>query len=85
MQEPWLLYRLPELIDAETVSVYEGEKAADAIVSIGLPATTSSQGSKSPEKTDWSPLNARHVVALNTRMRTSAGTLAQTHGAFGLV
>ena len=64
MQEPRPLYRLPEVIDAETVYVCEGEKAADTIVSIGLQATTSSQDSQSSEKTDWSPLNHRHVVLL---------------------
>lgn len=58
------LYRLPELTDQARVYVVEGEKAADALWRIGLPATTSAFGAKSPMKTDWKPLAGRDVVIL---------------------
>lgn len=64
MPEPRPLYRLPDLTDAHTVYIVEGEKAADAARSIGLCATTSAHGSKSANQTDWSPLAGKEVVVL---------------------
>lgn len=64
---PLPLYRLPELLTTPADSfiyVTEGEKAADAIADVGLPATTTAHGSKSPSKTDLSPLAGRQVVIL---------------------
>lgn len=40
----------------------EGEKAADALRSIGLTATTSAHGAKSADKTDWRPLAGKEVI-----------------------
>ncbi|MBK7644375.1 MAG: hypothetical protein IPJ19_15260 [Planctomycetes bacterium] len=60
---PLPLYRLPKL-EAGTVYVTEGEKAADAAVAIGLNTTTSAHGAQSPQKTDWMPLAGRRVVVL---------------------
>jgi putative DNA primase/helicase len=61
---PWPLYRLRELPDFGTVWITEGEKAADAACVLGLPAVTSSHGSSSAGKTDWTPLAGRDVVLL---------------------
>ena len=64
------LFGLPELLQAgqesrdELVFVCEGEKAAEAAQSLGLVATTSAHGAKSPKKTDWSPLAGRNVTIL---------------------
>jgi len=64
------LFGLPELLQAGQESrdglvfVCEGEKAADAAQSLGLVATTSAHGAKSPKKTDWSPLAGRNVIIL---------------------
>jgi hypothetical protein len=55
------LYRLPEIVGASRVFVVEGEKAAEAARSIGLVATTSAHGAKSPQKTDWAPLAGKEV------------------------
>lgn len=65
MPEPRPLYRLPELL-ASPGRVYatEGEKAADAVASVGLVATTSPGGAKAAAKADWSPLAGRDVVIL---------------------
>jgi hypothetical protein len=61
---PLPLYRLPELPEAGPVFVTEGEKAADAARSVGLPATTSAHGSSSAGGTNWIPLGGREVVIL---------------------
>ena len=64
MLEPRPLFGLPELADAKRVYVCEGEKAADAIRSVGLIATTSAHGCESPGKTDWEPLVAKEIILL---------------------
>lgn len=58
-----VLYNLPSIAGAETVYIVKGEKAADAINSLGLIATTS-QGSSAPRHSDWSPLAGKKVVIL---------------------
>ena len=61
------LYRLPELLAAPTdaaIYITEGEKAADAIAGVGLAATATAHGSKSPSKTDLTPLAGRQVNIL---------------------
>jgi hypothetical protein len=62
MSEPRPLYCLPDLAGAIRVFVCEGEKAADAIRSIGLVATTSAHGAQSAGKTDWRPLAGKEVI-----------------------
>jgi hypothetical protein len=64
MPEPRPLYRLPDLARAKRIYITEGEKAADAAHEIGLTTTTSSHGSKSPDKTDWTPLAGKECVIL---------------------
>jgi Protein of unknown function (DUF3987) len=64
MSEPRPLYRRPDFADAGRVYIVEGEKAADAARSIGLIATTSAHGSKSADKTDWTPLAGKECVIL---------------------
>ena len=61
---PLPLYRLPDLAGHDRVFVVEGEKCADAMWSIGLPATTSAHGAKGAKKTNWSPLIGHDVVIL---------------------
>ncbi|MFO0427669.1 MAG: AAA family ATPase [Planctomyces sp.] len=64
MPEPRPLYRLPDIIEADEVWICEGEKAADAAVSLGVQATTSAGGSNAAEKSDWRPLNGKRVYIL---------------------
>lgn len=64
---PALLFNLPELLarPQATVVVVEGEKCAEALIeflSDEFVVTTSAFGSKSPQKTDWSPLLGRDVI-----------------------
>lgn len=56
------LYCLPELGGDDTVFVVEGEKCADLVRGLGLMATTSAHGSKSPQKTDWAPLSGKTII-----------------------
>ncbi|KKN24087.1 hypothetical protein LCGC14_0898340 [marine sediment metagenome] len=62
---PLTLYQLLGLADAQRVFVVEGEKCVDAATKAGLRGTTtSSHGSGSPYKTDWTPLAGKDVVIL---------------------
>jgi hypothetical protein len=62
---PLPLYNLASIDEThEPVVVCEGEKCCEAARSIGLTATTSAHGAKSPQKTDWSPLGGKHVIIL---------------------
>ena len=60
------LFRLPvvAMAEATTVFVVEGEKAANALESIGLACTTSAGGAKAESKTDWSTLAGKTVIVL---------------------
>ncbi len=65
MPEPRPLYRLPQLLaadTAETVWIVEGEKSADVGPQLGLCTVTSAGGSNAAEKTDWKPVRGRRVV-----------------------
>ncbi len=64
MAEPRPLYQLGRLASAKRVYVCEGEKAADAVRSVGRTATTSPHGSESAHKADWSPLAGKEVFIL---------------------
>ena len=64
MAEPRPLLALPDVLKASTVFVCEGEKAAEAVRSLGLVATTSAHGAQSAAKTDWRPLAGKSVVIL---------------------
>ena len=56
------LYRLPELEDAEEIWIPEGEGCVDAMrEQLGFVATTSAHGSKSPYKTNWSPMSGKRA------------------------
>jgi hypothetical protein len=68
MPAPRPLYRLPQVLAAEgSVFVCEGERATEALVSLGCTATTSPNGSKSAGKADWTPLRGRRVVVVPDR------------------
>jgi len=60
--EPLPLYRVDALPADGLVWVVEGEKCADALAALGMPAVTSSHGSESPGKSYWAPLAGRDVV-----------------------
>jgi hypothetical protein len=55
------LYRLDELGGGGPVFVAEGEKAADALASLGVTVTTSMGGSNAPHKSCWESLAGREV------------------------
>jgi len=60
----WLPYRLPELGGVGRVFLLEGEKVAELARGLGLAATTTAHGAKSPHKTDLSALSGMEVVII---------------------
>jgi hypothetical protein len=62
MASPRPLLNLPEVMKSPEVHVFEGEKAVDAAVRLGLVATSPSQGAQSPHLTDWSVLDGKNVT-----------------------
>ncbi|AUM00548.1 hypothetical protein B4966_10515 [Rhodocyclaceae bacterium] len=61
--EPRPLYNQPGMKDAAQVVLVEGEKCAQALIDVGVTATTAMHGANAPvEKTDWSPLAGKAVL-----------------------
>lgn len=61
--DPRPLYNLPDVARADRVILVEGEKCADALIRMGIPATTAMNGAKAPiDKTDWRPLSGKAVL-----------------------
>ena len=61
--EPRPLYNQPGIASANSVVLVEGEKCADALIALGVCATTAMNGANAPvDKTDWSPLYGKHVM-----------------------
>jgi 5S rRNA maturation endonuclease (ribonuclease M5) len=63
MPEPRPLYNLPAISAVEAVVLVEGEKCADALMRVGIVATTAMGGAATAiDKTDWSPLAGKTVA-----------------------
>lgn len=63
MPSPRPLYNLPGIANFARIVLTEGEKAAQALINRGIPATTAMGGANAPiEKTDWSPLKDKQVI-----------------------
>jgi putative DNA primase/helicase len=61
--DPRPLYNQPGLLKAEQVVLVEGEKCAQALIDLGVCATTAMHGANAPvDKTDWTPLSGKHVL-----------------------
>ena len=61
--EPRPLYNQQQLATVTDVILVEGEKSADALIGLGIPATTAMNGSNAPiDKTDWSPLANKNIL-----------------------
>ncbi len=61
--DPRPLYNQPGIARSSSVVLVEGEKCADALIGIGICATTAMNGAKAPvDKTDWTPLYGKHVL-----------------------
>jgi len=58
---PYPLYAIPTIEKAKNVVLVEGEKCADALNELGIPATTC-LGSSMAKDTDWTPLHGKRVV-----------------------
>lgn len=63
MPEPRPLYNLPAVSGVDVVVLVEGEKCADALMRVGIVATTAMGGAATIiDKTDWSPLTGKTVA-----------------------
>ena len=61
--DPRPLYNQPGMTSAAQVVLVEGEKCAQALIDVGIVATTAMHGANAPvEKTDWSPLSGKAVL-----------------------
>ena len=61
--DPRPLYNQAGMKDAAQVVLVEGEKCAQALIDVGIVATTAMHGANAPvEKTDWSPLAGKSVL-----------------------
>ena len=61
--DPRPLYNQPAIRKASMVILVEGEKCAEALISIGVTATTAMNGARAPiDKTNWSPLAGKNVA-----------------------
>ncbi len=57
------LYNQPNITQSKTIILVEGEKCADALIGLGICATTAMNGAKAPiDKTNWSPLKGKQVL-----------------------
>ena len=63
MPEPRPLYNLPAISAVDAVVLVEGEKCADALMRVGIVATTAMGGAATAiDKTDWSPLTGKTIA-----------------------
>ena len=58
-----VLYRLHELQGCQEVVLCEGEKDADRLLSLGIPATTTSGGAKRQRGKNWRPEYTQQLIA----------------------
>ncbi|MCA1474294.1 AAA family ATPase [Bradyrhizobium sp. NBAIM08] len=62
MPDPRPLYRLHEIVKVAVVVLTEGEAKADALVGLGIAATSIMGGANAVSKTDWAPLAGKLVI-----------------------
>lgn len=63
MPESRLLYNLPGVAASDRIIITEGEKCAQVLIDLGIPATTVMGGANfDPAKTDFSPLAGKDII-----------------------
>lgn len=73
MPDPRPLYNLPAVAGSDVVVLVEGEKCADALMHLGITATTAMGGASTAiDKTDWKPLTGKTVVVWPDHDETGA-------------
>ena len=56
---------IPDVANAETVYIVEGEPKVDVLLALGVNAVAPAHGAQSPHQTDWSPLrNAKTIILI---------------------
>jgi hypothetical protein len=58
---PYPIYNLAAVTAADRIVIVEGEKCAEALIALGITATTSAGGAGKAHLTDWSPLTGKKV------------------------
>ena len=69
---PRPLFNQPGLMENQHVVLVEGEKAAEALMTHGITATTAMNGAKAPPEKDWSPLKGKHLLIWPVMMKLAA-------------
>jgi hypothetical protein len=78
---PLPLYRAPELAkSSQWVYFAEGERCTDLVCDLGLVATTTCHGAKSPQKSDLSPLAGKDIVFLPDHDKPGEGYVRKLIG-----
>jgi len=73
MPEPRPLYNLPAVAASDAVVLVEGEKCSDALMHLGIVATTAIGGAATAiDKTDWTPLAGKTVAVWPDHDETGA-------------
>jgi len=60
--KPWPLYHLPNVTQADTILIAEGEKSVDALAAFGIVATTTPFGAGKAAHCDLSPLAGKNCI-----------------------
>lgn len=63
-KKPRALFNLPGITNSKSIVVVEGEKCAEALMQLGVPATTSCGGAHGVKEADWSPFAKTEKVYL---------------------
>ena len=67
------IYNLPGIAASTSIVVVEGEKCADALLAIGICATTSPGGSGNAKDANWEPLSGKRVVIIRDNDEAGKG------------
>ena len=62
--KPRPLFNLPGIHEKDSIIIVEGEKCAEALKNLGVPATTSCGGASSAKDADWSPCSTAKKIYL---------------------
>lgn len=68
------LYNLPDIAASDRIIITEGEKCAQVLIDLGMPATTVMGGANfDPAKTDFSPLSGKDIIIWPDNDRAGQG------------
>jgi hypothetical protein len=77
---PRPLYNLPDIKNADTVVICEGEKCAGCLKEYGIAAVTSVGGAKAARNSDWTPCAIKNNIAWPDNDTEGKGYADDVHG-----